>query len=277
MLPIASPTSTALTAFSDTSMSSGILRSPSTFSTLSTEEDDEEYVPRPAAPDLKRATSTPRAMKNVKGSLTVYAETLSARRGASIVFRVLSSLLKEMGPLRRKVTQFYELQRERRVGDEIRWTCVYRSRDGVNVNRDNYVVFDEMSLTEQQLHNMQPNRKLRLAFYRRRHRKQHELISYCTTSVADVLATGFDERKAVIPMEGLFGDETGLGNVFVDRAERLQAHNSHSHDEEFDENGEIHIYLRADHFINRRFVSSLNDAPKHVRRVRQLPTFITLH
>lgn len=266
-----------LTAFSNTSMGSDILHSPSTFSTLSTEDDDEEFVPRPAAPDLKRATTTSRAMKNVKGSLTVYAETLSAKRGASIVFRVLSALLKEAGPLRRKVTQFYELQRERKVGEETVWTCVYRSRDGVNVNRDNYVVFDEMSLTEQQLHNMQPNRRFRLAFYRRRHRSQHELISYCTTSVTDMLAAKLGERKTVIPMEGLFSDETGLGNVFVTRADRSQAQNNHVHDEAFDEDGEIHIHLRADHFINRRFVSSLNDAPKHVRKVRQLPTFITLH
>lgn len=188
----------------------------------------------------------------------------------------MSALLKDTSPLRRKVTQFYELQRERRVGDRSEWNCVYRSRDGVNVNRNNYVVFDEVSLTEQQVHNMQPSRKLRLAFYRRRHRVQHELISYCTTSMVELLATRYDERKAIIAMEGRYGDETGLGNVIVAKAERLTPE-THDHAGGLDENREIHIHLRADHFINDRYVSSLNDAPKYVRRVRQLPTFVTLH
>lgn len=247
---------------------------PSTFSTLSaTTDDDDEYpMPKPVAPDLRRATSTSRANKNVRGTLTVYAEYLSPVRGVPIVIRVASALLRDQGGLHRRVTQFYELQRERRVGNETVWSCVYRSKDGVNVDRNNYVVFDEMSVTEQQLHNCNPSRRLRLAFYKRHHRHQHELISYVTTSVAEVLSARENERKATIPLEGVFGDEEGLGNVLVTHVQQLQGN-----DADDDESGEIHFHLRADHFLHKKFVSSLNDGPKHVRKLRQLPTFITMH
>lgn len=149
---------------------------------------------------------------------------------------------------------------------------MYRSKDGVNVDRNNYVVFDEMSVTEQQLHNMQPSRRLRLAFYKRHTRSKHQLISYAITSVEAVLATRGREREPAIPLEGEFGDDDGLGNVIVKHVERLPGSEL---DEE--ENGEIHIHLRVDHFLHKRFVSSLNNGPKHVRKLRQLPSFITLH
>lgn len=188
------------------------------------------------------------------------AEVLSGVRGAPIVFRVSSALLRDAGGFGRRVTQFYELQRERGDG----WSVVYRSRDGINVDRNNYVVFDEMSVTEQQLHNMNAGRRLRLAFYKRRTRSQHELISYAITSVEDVLNM-MGERERAIPLEGEFGDEDGLGNVLVRHVERVG------------NEGEIHIHLRVDHFLHKRFVSSLNNAPKHGRKLRQLPGFITLH
>ena len=49
-------------------------------------------------------------MKNVKGTLTIYAETLSPNRGLPIVFQISSAHLRDVGPLGRRVTQFYELR-----------------------------------------------------------------------------------------------------------------------------------------------------------------------
>lgn len=259
---------------------SNLLRRPSlsglprTCSTLSTEDDDEDYVPMPAAPDLKRATMTSRALHGVKGTLSVYAELLKTpAQGVPVVFRVSSALLKEIGGLHRKVTQFYELQRERPMANgDLVWSCVYRSKDGVNVTRENYVEFSSIALTEAQLHNMQPTRRLRLVFYKRNTRSTHEMISYCVTSMADLMDVRTDERKAIIPMEGTYSDDTGLGNVIVTRVEKTtsNAFNPNAADE-------IRIDLRADHFLHRRFTSSLNDSPKYNRKLRQVPKFLTLH
>lgn len=254
------------------------LSAVSTISAATEDEDEQAYEgedPADAlvAPDLCRATTSSRASKNLRGELTVTAEFLCDTPGLPIVFRVSSALLKEAGPIfQRRVTQFYELQRERKVGDESVWSCVYRSRDGVSVDRNNYVIFDEMSITEQQLHNGQPARGLRLAFFKRNTRHRHELISYVNTSVAQ-LVTRKNQRNAVIPLEGEYGDQEGLGNVIVTHAQEVRLVDLQGDVER----GEIQIHLRADHFLHKRFISSLNDAPKHVRKLKQLPAFITLH
>lgn len=210
--------------------------------------------------ELDRATS---GAKGVKGEVTVWAETVQ-RRGREMRWRVSSALLKERSGLKRKVSQFWEIQRERWVGDQLKWVTVYRSKDGINISRENYVVFDEVALTEQTLCNGEPNCRLRIAFYKRNCRVEHELVSYCETTLKDLF--NFQEDRYTIPMEGRFVDDTGLGNVIVTRQRHYQQHHV-----------EAIINLRADHFLNARFTSSLNDAPKYVRKLRQLPSFITLH
>ena len=262
-----------------------ILPSSTTMS-LVTDSNDEEWLPRdfstlsidedkPEKKDLKRATTSNRASKKVRGSLSVYAEALNHTEGMNVIFRVSSAMLKDVGTLKRRVTQFYEIQRERREGDSVTWSCVYRSKDGINIDRNNYVVFDEMSVTELQLHNLNPDRRLRIAFYKRFTRQQHELISYVTTSMSEILEKGM-RPDAPMPMEGTYGDDDGMGNVILRRVERW-VQKPVSGDLNNYETGNVYVTLRADHFLHKKFISSLNDSPRHVRKLRQLPSFISMH
>lgn len=224
--------------------------------------------------DHPPASFSLRSARKVKGSLSVTAEILRPGSDLPIVFRVSAATLSTIGFFGRTVTQFYELQREREEANgETSWSCVYRSEDGTNVDSNNYVIYDEMCVTEQQLHNMQPDRRLRLAFFRRRTRSSHELISYVITSVADVLRMGNELDQASIPLQGLYSDQDGLGYVILSEVQRVPLHSPNKKSDRF----ELQIHLRADHFLHHNFVSSLHDPPRAVRRVRPTPKFIHLH
>lgn len=332
--------------------------------------------------ELIRATSGSRADK-VSGWVNIYAEDLrtvttdilstntytppSVEPGR-ILLRVRSANLKSASGVRgfRGVTQFYELQRERMCGDA--WSCVFRSNDGTVIDRNNYVVFDDVVISEQTLNNLQGDRKLRLAFYRRHTKRPHCLISYVTTSLASMKrATKGNGATMSLKMEGEYEDDDGLGCVLVSRLRfgpgggggakseedededdmtengtdrvaeedkdeddgvtdvdvRRQRRGNDDEDEDDDEDeGEdsvrrrrlllqqqqenvlhrpgrtvsvqatdgdvkpdsvnrsrnVALQLRADHFLNKKYISSLNDSPmKHQRRLLHRPSFISLH
>lgn len=252
--------------------------------------DCSDGAPPPAPPresesitQLKRATTGSRASK-VRGFVSVFAEVISEHPGINVQFRVRSALLRDTSALGssfagRKVTQFYEILRERREEALSSWSCVYRSKDGVTVDRNNYVVFDDVSIEERVLTNMDAERKLRIAFYKRHTRSPHSLISYVTTSLSEMSMSRFRNNDVALTMEGQFGDDDGLGNVLVQRVERWV---SEPRVERLTEDSQtarddVHLQLRADHFLNRKYVSSLNDNPTHMRRLRKMPAFITLH
>lgn len=225
--------------------------------------------------DLSRAISSSRAAKKVRGTLSVFAEKLRpCAQHKKVMFAVSSAMLRDASTFGRRVTQFYEIQRERLEGPATTWSCVFRSPDGLSVDKNNYVQFDQIAIPEQQLHNMIESRRLRIAFFKRHTRQQHELISYITFSIDQLLSIVTDRTEAAIKMEGQYGDEDGLGNVIVQRVERWV--NSNVKDES-EAPCQTFVQLRADHFLHSKFVSSLNDGPKHGRRLRQLPAFITLH
>lgn len=240
-------------------------------------------APRPSAAtmDLMRATTSSRASKKVRGTLSIFAETLVPDPGLTVVFRIRSALLRDhctLGtPLGRRITQFYEIQRERVEGSHTSWSCVFRSNDGIDVDRNNYIVFEDVNLDERTFNNMQRERKIRVAFYRRHVRSQHELISYVSTSLAELLTPRFRASDVALKMEGEFGDDDGLGNVLVRRVDRWVAEGKGASVERAPAREDVRINLRADHFLHRKYVSSLNDAPGHVRRLRQLPSFISMH
>lgn len=249
-----------------------------------------------AAGELRRATSGLRANK-VQGYVSVFAEDLSMEPSPALIrLRVRSALLRDTCALSKalcgfRVTQFYEIQRERLEGSTSSWSCIYRSKDGQRVDKYNYVVFDEISIDEKTLCNMRRDRKIRIAFYKRRIRHQHDLIAYVTTTVGQLEnARAKGDSALSLKMEGEFSDDDGLGSVSVESFnihrhpksqpgfERLSGDPSETDDddgEKFVDN--ILIKLRADHFLNKRFISSLNEAPSYERRIRKKPTFFTLH
>lgn len=231
----------------------------------------------PPATDLRRATMTSRAAKKVRGVLSVCAERLAPDTVTpSVVFRVQAAMLRDSCILGRSVTQFYEILREREEeGGTSSWSCVFRSHDGVMVDKNNYVQFEDVSLSELQLHNMNPMRRLRFAFYKRHTRQQHELISFVSTSLHHLKSDRFKKGEAAIPMEGIYGDDDGLGNVLVKHVDSFHFKSPCSKEET--RFSSLVVQLRADHFLHKKFTSSLNDSRGHARRLRQLPNFVTLH
>lgn len=256
--------------------------------------------------ELIKATRGSRASK-VKGTVSIYAENLapSPSPPTKIHLKVRSALLKDTGMLGRRIVQFYEVQREQQ-GD---WSCVYRSEDGIKVDKNNYVLFNDVSISESSLTNMQADRKLRICFYKRHTRTKHQLISYISTSLSQLrkithmtMQDGLTKRNTVgkksnvavvdgavtLKMEGEFGDDDGLGSVVVKRLESEKTGSNGyksrqpSPEVSFGEvdgkfGAEEGYSFRADHFLNKKFISSLNDAPKHDRRIFQKPSFISLH
>lgn len=235
-----------------------------------------------ASLELRRATAGSRAGK-VKGTVSILAQFLTPFPGIHITFRVKTTLLRDTYRLAtaicgRKVTQFYEIQRERKEGFQTSWSCVYRSEDGISVNKFNYVAFEDVIIDERILNNGQRDTNLRIAFFKRNVRKSHQLICYSSWTLEQVLDPKFWRNDVPFPMEGQFRDENGLGNVHFRRDEGppLLTSSSSSHDS-FSDNRNVVLHLRADHFLNNKFVSSLNDPPKHPRRIRQVPAFVSLH
>lgn len=335
--------------------------------------------------ELIRATSGSRADK-VSGHVNIYAEdirtvttdvlststyTPQPTQPGRILLRVRSANLKSANGVRgfRGVTQFYELQRERNFGDGNTWSCVFRSGDGNVIDRNNYVVFDDVVISEQAVNNLQGDRKLRLAFYRRHSKRPHSLISYVTTSLAGMKkGTKRDGQTLSLKMEGVYEDDDGLGCVLVSRVRfgrggggqdeennltgnrttgnhtEDEDDNEHNHNGDDDDDGvtdvdvdvgpddqrqlqqqthdddddddsvrrrrqqqhvlqqrpertvsvqatdgdvkpdsvdksrNVALQLRADHFLNKKYISSLNDSPmKHQRRLLHRPSFISLH
>ncbi|KAI0559722.1 C2 [Gracilaria domingensis] len=228
--------------------------------------------------DLRRATLSARASKKVTGTLSVYAEALNPRLGNTFIFRVTSAMLRDVGTLGRRVTQFYEIQRERIEGDRTTWSVVYRSKDGLHVDANNYVVFDEFAISERQLHNMHPKRRLRIAFYKRHTRKPHELISYISTTMHALMEARFRVSDVAIPLEGEFSDDDALGNVLIRRIDKWEyPPRTFLSDTSENDSATVYMHLRADHFLHKRFVSYLNDSPRSSRKLWQIPGFITMH
>lgn len=236
-----------------------------------------------AGSELRRATAGNRAGK-VKGSVSIFAQFLTPFSGMRITFCVKSTLLRDAYRLAtaicgRKVTQFYEIQCERKEGFQSSWSCVYRSEDGISVNKFNYVAFEDVMIDERILNNGQRDANLRIVFFKRNVRKPHQLICYSSWTLEQVLDEKFWRNDVPFQMEGQYRDENGLGNVHFRRDEApplLISSSSSSHDS-FSDNRNIVLQLRADHFLNNKFVSSLNDPPKHPRRIRQVPAFVSLH
>lgn len=199
--------------------------------------------------------------------------SFSSISGATVMFYVTSAALrkKNVASLGKHIVQWFELQRERaEANGGTSWSCVFRSEDGTVVEADGYVHFKPAILTERALHNMQPDRRLRLAFYKRNTRTKHELISYVSSSMEEVLEIG--EAKGGEPttlrMEGLYSDEEGLGSVQVRSSVR------HASDQA---DASIHVFLRGDHFLHRNYISSLNDSSTRRRSLLKVPAFISLH
>lgn len=228
--------------------------------------------------DLVRATSSAWGSKKLSGTLSVFAEVLNPQTGNIFIFTLSSALLRDTGAIGRRVTQYYEIQRQA-PDDNDTWSCVYRSEDGLCVDSKQYVVFDEISITEQQLHNMNPKRPLRIAIYKRHTRKPHELISYVTTSMFNIMEAGNRTREVEINMEGEYSDDDALGKMFITCEEKVTQSVSETVDSSFSSGSSetIAVNMRADHFLHRRFVSSLSESIRGGRRLRQLPSFITLH
>lgn len=234
-----------------------------------------------ASAELRRATSGARAGK-VKGSVSIFAEFVSGVPGLRLTFRVRSALLRDVYSVKsalcgRKVIQFFEIQRLRQLSSSTTWSCVYRSDDGIQVDSYNYVVFDDISMDERTLNNLQRDRMLRIAFYKRHVRSQHELICYSNWTVDEILEDGYFEKDVPFRMEGEFGDDDGLGSMYFRRESGTALLCNSPFLGANDEQNNLVVHVRADHFLNSKFVSSLNDSPRHARRLRQKSAFVSLH
>lgn len=224
------------------------------------------------AHDLDRATKGSRASK-VTGFLSIYGEFSLWSPGASITFSVKSSLLRghssiKSAFLKLSVTQFYEIQRERHNGSASVWLCVYRSEDGANVDKDNYVHFNDAVLDECTLNNSQEKRRMRIVFYKRRRQAEHEIICYVTWSMAELLKKKVGQKEVSYPMEGLYADDVGLGSILFQRLRDDDANSDDHH---------LTLNVKADHFLNDRFVSAHNETPCRARRIIQPPAFFSRH
>lgn len=199
--------------------------------------------------------------KKPRGTLTVFGEyvRVAPLPERKVEFRMSAVSLRGKGLLKRDVVQFYEIQRVREEDGKDVWTPIYRSEDGTQQDSAGYVVFRPQIVTEQLLTNMQRNRKIRVAFYKRNRSKPHQLISYAETN-ADALIT----NGPPIPLEGCFGDDSGLGSLSVNDVWHHGNTNLTA------------VEMAADHFLHNDFVSTLNDKRSKRRLLRSPPSFISM-
>lgn len=228
--------------------------------------------------NLLRAEGATRGRTD-RGSVSVFAEVLrdaAASRGVArrparaggplrpgvVVFRVNCAALRRKGvPVgKRAVVQFFEIQRKRpEAGGGLSWTTVHRSEDGRRVNAEGYVEFKSASLDELALHNGQPERELRLVFYKRNVRTEHDLVCYAALSLADVVSSpprahrGRAGAHAAVPLVGNYADYEGMGAMQITGLTR---------DPRRDD--VLVLDLSVDIFMPRGYTSALNDT--HVRR-----------
>jgi len=188
--------------------------------------------------------------------------------------------------------QFWELSRYNiQDGD---WTVIYRSEDGVQVDRYGYTRYKTTRMSHQFLSNNSPNRPLRITFFIRQTRKAHSPIACFETnseallqrqviplvavptlstknnnvddrisivSNTTITSISTSSKSAVFPTAPL--DATPVGEVYV---------------ENISKNGNItQVQMLADHQSSRSYFSLAQDTSGQERNVRQTPDFIKLH
>lgn len=174
------------------------------------------------ASSLRRATTSRRAVNGLRGSLTVRGEFLSAKRGRTILLDVHSTVVKARttsssssssslsipsssksfsgcgvgmvgsaaaAAAMNKVAvlrQFYEVRRRSPSGgssdDKSNWDVVYRSEDGGVIVNGSHIKFNRVVLSEQELHNGSPDRRIRIVALRRRLKHKHDVIAWVDTT-----------------------------------------------------------------------------------------------
>lgn len=194
--------------------------------------------------------------KAIKGKLRIEAETLRpcAVPERTVDICILSSSLRTRGMLKRNVVQFFEIWRQRGNG----WAVVYRSEDGLAVHEDGYVHFDKACITERTLHNMHRQRTLRVVFFARNTRKAHDVISY-----GELTADRLFQKCA--PVELLADDASGAqGELYIEGVQGMFL-DSHI------------VRLVADHYLNKRYSTTIPGEHNKSRLMRSPPSFISLH
>lgn len=218
-----------------------------------------------------------------RGTLRVLAEPLrpAPRPPRKIELRVRAAALRARR--RRDVVQFYEISRARGP-DPTDWAVVYRSEDGVHVDRYGCIRFRPARITEQLLHNIDHKRALRITFYARQTRRAHEELAYFETDanalvqkqvvkllrdsvIDDSMSRSSGRFSSVSSARELdFDDEDGkeLGHLYVEEVKEV--------------NGDTTIvYILCDHSNGRGYTSLAADTSVPERMLRRTPAFISLH
>lgn len=196
---------------------------------------------------------------------------------ATVTLRVRSLRLREgerrrHGFSARVVKQFFEVQRFRNGAG---WMTLYRSEDG-RVRKGAYVAFKDAVIDARLLSGGNDSCGVRLAFLRRGD-TGIEVICYVSLDVNEVAEHCRDGRSICKSMDGEFGDQVGLGNVILKRGipQPRDADEKPPHREPWNSQdrrggsscGGLLVEVRADHFRNGKYVSSLAAVAGPPRRV----------
>lgn len=141
------------------------------------------------------------------------------------------------------VSQFFTLLRAREEADgSLSYSPVYRSEAVTRAANDGagYARFKPAVLTVQKLTNGFFKRPLRLQFHRRKLNGDHKLLGYVNTSLTDLCAMDpHGESRCLLPLEGMYQDESSLGNVILVDSELTQTASA--------------FFFRVDHFLSSKF------------------------
>lgn len=229
--------------------------------------------------------------RSPRGTLRILAEPLRAVPNTTpkkIELRVRAAALRTR---RRDTVQFFELARARPTpmvtgAMATDWAVVYRSEDGVHVDRHGYIRFRATRITEQLLHNMDHNRPLRISFYARQTRRAHEEIAHFDTD-----ANSLTQKQAVplrrdIVDRSFCAESSGVSSISSaycldddDEAEECDSNSGYMYVEDVQQNnGDTTIvYLLCDHSSSGAYTSMAADTSVPERVVRKIPAFISLH
>lgn len=187
--------------------------------------------------DLLRMQGVTKGRKD-RGTVSLFAELLSDEhtamgavraplpgsrqmRTGKLVLRVNCASLKRKVAVGAalKTRQFYEIQRRRKEScGGVSWTTIYRSENGRKLNAGGYIEFKTVSMDELKLHNGQPDRELRFAFFSRNIRKDHDRVCYAQTTaaeLADCHENGEHKSGCAVPLVGDFQDYDGMGAMQI--------------------------------------------------------------
>lgn len=141
------------------------------------------------------------------------------------------------------VSQFFTLLRAREEANgSLSYSPVYRSEAVTRAANDGagYARFKPAVLTVQKLTNGFFKRPLRLQFHRRKLNGDHKLLGYVNTSLTDLCAMDpHGESRCLLPLEGMYQDESSLGNVILVDSELTQTASA--------------FFFRVDHFLSSKF------------------------